>query len=119
LLLQGTEIKMNSNLEKQIDPTVSCLNNGLHDDSTNHLSSLESIYYDARHYELIYKNNYFSPDLLRSDIPFWIDMANQYGDSILELCCGSGRIFIPLAQTGKLVTGIDILDSMLSEAREK
>jgi 2-polyprenyl-3-methyl-5-hydroxy-6-metoxy-1,4-benzoquinol methylase len=102
-------MKMNNYLEKQINSSVSCLNNELDDDSINNLSSLESIYYDARHYELIYKNNYFSPDLLRSDIPFWIDMANQYGDSVLELCCGSGRISIPLAQEGKLVTGIDIL----------
>ncbi|BAZ08946.1 hypothetical protein NIES4071_07520 [Calothrix sp. NIES-4071] len=112
-------MNMNNNLEKQIAPTVSCLKNELHDDSINNLSSLKSIYYDARHYKLIYENNYFSPDSLSFDIPFWIDMANQYGDSVLELCCGSGRISIPLAQTGKLVTGIDILDSMLSEAREK
>ena len=110
---------MNSNLEKQINLTDSSLNNLLYNDNINTLSKLESIYYDGRHYELIYKNSYIDPDFLSSDTPFWIDMANQYGDSVLELCCGSGRISIPLAQGGKLVTGIDILDSMLSSAREK
>ncbi len=41
------------------------------------------------------------------DLPFWLDLAAQYGDPILELGCGSGRVLVPLAQAGYRCLGLD------------
>lgn len=53
------------------------------------------------------------------DIPFWIHQAQTYGDPILELAVGTGRVAIPLAKEGFKVTGIDMSDSMLEQAEKK
>ncbi|MDZ8051395.1 MAG: class I SAM-dependent methyltransferase [Aulosira sp. ZfuVER01] len=79
----------------------------------------EYLHYEGRHYDLIYENYCPVPNVTTLDIPFWLDMASQYGDPILELSCGTGRIAIPLANKGFQVTGIDIGDSMLELARKK
>jgi len=54
--------------------------------------------------------------LFKDDIPFWLNQARKYGDPILELGCGTGRVAIPLAKAGYMVTGIDLSDSMLAKA---
>jgi len=41
------------------------------------------------------------------DIPFWLDLARQYPAPALELGCGTGRVFIPIAQTGGKIIGLD------------
>lgn len=41
------------------------------------------------------------------DIPFWQDLAKQTPDPILELGCGSGRVLLPLAQSGHQLIGLD------------
>lgn len=38
---------------------------------------------------------------------------------ILELCCGTGRLTIPLAKDGYNITGVDFTPSMLEEAKLK
>lgn len=38
---------------------------------------------------------------------------------ILELCCGTGRLTIPLAKEGRNITGVDYTASMLTEAKAK
>ncbi|BAZ50648.1 hypothetical protein NIES4103_32650 [Nostoc sp. NIES-4103] len=77
-------------------------------------------HYDGRHYDLIYENSYLiPPELKEQEILFWIDLATQFGDPILELCCGTGRIAIRLAEKGFQVTGLDNAQSMLAEARKK
>lgn len=73
---------------------------------------IEHHYYDGRHYDQRCRD-------LTQDIPFWLSQARKYGDPVLELACGTGRVAIPLAKEGFLVTGIDISDSMLEEARRK
>lgn len=75
-------------------------------------ADVEHLYFNGRHYDQRYKK-------FVEDIPFWMRMAKQYGDSILELACGTGRISIPMAKEGYRVTGIDISDSMLAEAKRK
>ena len=45
--------------------------------------------------------------------------AEQAGPPILELGCGSGRILIPIAQTGKAVLGIERSAEMLRLLRPK
>ena len=37
----------------------------------------------------------------------------------LELCCGTGRLTIPIAREGYAITGVDFTASMLDRAREK
>lgn len=53
------------------------------------------------------------------DIPYWRWVAGSQRRRILELGCGTGRVAIPIARDGHEVTGIDISDSMLDEARNK
>jgi SAM-dependent methyltransferase len=53
------------------------------------------------------------------DIEFWVRQAQQVGGSVLELACGTGRIAIPMAETGLPVVGIDVSDVYLSRARQK
>ncbi len=49
----------------------------------------------------------------KKDVAFWIDCANEFGNPILELACGTGRITIPLFQAGHRVTALDNSVSML------
>jgi len=46
------------------------------------------------------------------DIPFYLSYAKP-NDNILEIACGTGRITIPLAKKGCMVTGIDLSRPML------
>jgi SAM-dependent methyltransferase len=41
------------------------------------------------------------------DLPFWLELASQAGDPILELGCGTGRVLVPLAQAGHHCLGLD------------
>jgi SAM-dependent methyltransferase len=54
-----------------------------------------------------------------ADLAYWISLAKQYGDPVLELACGTGRVSIPLAQAGYQVTGVDRAEGMLRVARKK
>ena len=42
----------------------------------------------------------------------------DYG-KILELCCGTGRLTIPIAKDGYNIKGVDYTLSMLERAKEK
>jgi len=53
------------------------------------------------------------------DVAFYRDAARDFGDPILELGCGTGRITMALAQMGKRVTGLDISEKMLERAALK
>ena len=53
------------------------------------------------------------------DIPFYLELSEKALGSVLELCCGSGRITLPLAKKGVDITGLDYTDSMLKKASEK
>jgi SAM-dependent methyltransferase len=56
----------------------------------------------------------------RDDIPFWVEMAQEYaghtGGSVLELAVGTGRLAVPLARAGFTVWGIDGSAPMLERA---
>ena len=73
---------------------------------------LSPIYGDGRHYDLM-----FAPSQER--LQFWVDLAHEYGGPVLELTCGTGLKTIPIAQAGFQVTGIDLSQTMLAEARRK
>jgi len=58
-------------------------------------------------------------DLLKDDIDFFIQYADELKGNILELGCGTGRVTIPLAQAGHEVCGLDVSQPMLDILAEK
>jgi ubiquinone/menaquinone biosynthesis C-methylase UbiE len=52
-------------------------------------------------------------------VEFYRKLAQQCGDPVLELACGTGRIAIPLAESGAIVVGLDQSRDMLRLARQK
>jgi ubiquinone/menaquinone biosynthesis C-methylase UbiE len=70
------------------------------------------LYSDGRHYDL--QNINFV-----EDIPFYFRQIQKYGQPVLEVACGTGRITIPLAEKGIEITGLDASESMLAQARQK
>lgn len=57
--------------------------------------------------------------LRMQDVAFYRDAAREFGDPVLELGCGTGRIAMALAQVGKRVTGLDLSERMLEHAARK
>ena len=53
------------------------------------------------------------------DVSFYRDAAREFGDPVLELGCGTGRITMALAEAGKRVTGLDLSERMLERAVKK
>lgn len=70
-----------------------------------------SIYLDPRHYDAMYN--------MTEDIPFYLDCIRDYGEPVLELACGTGRVTIPLAERKVDITGLDISQEMLGLAKRK
>ena len=55
-----------------------------------------------------------------ADLKFYSQwLPKQKDASILELCCGTGRLTIPIAQKGYDICGVDHTPSMLEQARKK
>ncbi|RHC81546.1 class I SAM-dependent methyltransferase [Parabacteroides merdae] len=71
--------------------------------------------------KLIYDGNiYDGLNTHNDDIPFYSNwLKKKKNGKILELCCGTGRLTIPLAQEGYNITGIDNSTSMLKKAMAK
>jgi ubiquinone/menaquinone biosynthesis C-methylase UbiE len=53
------------------------------------------------------------------DVPFWQRMASQYGSPVLEVCCGSGRITLPVAKAGHQVVALDYSSALLDAMKSK
>ncbi len=53
------------------------------------------------------------------DVAFYRDAARDFGDPVLELGCGTGRITMALAEAGKRITGLDNSERMLERAVKK
>ena len=53
------------------------------------------------------------------DVAFYRDAAQEFGDPVLELGCGTGRITLALAEEGHRVTGLDISKRMLERCTQK
>ncbi len=54
-----------------------------------------------------------------NDVAFYLDEAKRLDGPVLELACGTGRLTIPIAQSGVDVIGLDQSPSMLAHARKK
>jgi len=71
------------------------------------------LYRDGRNYDLMV-------DALElTDLPFYLDEAKRARGPVLELACGTGRLTIPIAQSGVEIAGLDQSSSMLAHARSK
>jgi SAM-dependent methyltransferase len=70
------------------------------------------IFSDGRHYDL-------QTQRFVEDIPFYLRQIRKYGEPVLELACGTGRITIPIAEQGIRITGLDVSEPMLSQAKRK
>ena len=55
----------------------------------------------------------------RRDVAFYRDAVREFGDPVLELGCGTGRIALALAEAGHRVTGLDISGRMLERCTQK
>jgi SAM-dependent methyltransferase len=57
---------------------------------------------------------------MTEDVAFYVDLAREAEDPIVELAVGNGRVAIPVArETGRSVIGIDLSPAMLAQARER
>jgi SAM-dependent methyltransferase len=72
---------------------------------------LTDLYRDGKHYDALNNFDY--------DIPFYFDLIKLFGEPILDLGCGTGRITIPIAKNGHKIIGIDSSKKMLDEAMQK
>jgi SAM-dependent methyltransferase len=52
------------------------------------------------------------------DLPTWLKLADRWGDPVLELGCGPGRVLFQLAAAGHQIAGLDNDPHMLALARE-
>ena len=70
---------------------------------------------------MIYDANiYDGLNTFLSDLPFyekWLPTNKDAG--ILELCCGTGRLTLPIAKNGYNICGVDNSTSMLEQAKLK
>lgn len=53
------------------------------------------------------------------DLPFYLKWAGQADGPCLELCCGTGRLTLPIHEAGIDITGLDASESMLKKAKAK
>ena len=71
--------------------------------------------------DLIYDANVYdgmNTDL--SDLKFYKKWLPKNKEArILELCCGTGRLTLPIAKDGYNISGVDITSSMLEQAKVK
>lgn len=71
--------------------------------------------------DLIYDANiYDGLNTFLSDLQFYKKWMPKNKDAkILELCCGTGRLTLPIAMDGYNICGVDFTSSMLEQAKAK
>jgi len=71
--------------------------------------------------QLIYQGDiYDGLNTDMADLPFYSRwLSKRENGNILELCCGTGRLTLPLAKEGFTITGVDISETMLHQAKQK
>lgn len=53
------------------------------------------------------------------DVLFYVNAVKKYGDPVLELGCGTGRITMAIAEAGYRIQGLDLSERMLERAVAK
>jgi SAM-dependent methyltransferase len=56
---------------------------------------------------------------LEGDVQFYVEEAQKAGSPVLEIGCGTGRILLPIAQSGISIVGLDRAPAMLAILRHK
>ena len=71
--------------------------------------------------DLIYDGNiYDGLNTFLSDLQFYKKWLPKNKDAkVLELCCGTGRLTLPIAKDGYNICGVDYTSSMLEQAKVK
>ncbi|MBR6622947.1 MAG: class I SAM-dependent methyltransferase [Ruminococcus sp.] len=70
-------------------------------------------------YDKPFSDIYNSYEADFEEVALYLNEAVECGQDILELCCGNGRITLPLARNNFNVTGVDCSDDMLTLLKEK
>ena len=55
----------------------------------------------------------------RKDAHFYVSAAKEFGEPVLELGCGSGRVTLAVGQAGFRITELDLSQTMLAQAQGK
>ena len=92
---------MNAGLEKTLHPSIKYYDG---DYPSKEFSLFPENFDDIVHYQG-----------LAHDVEKYLELANYYGKNILELCCGTGRVALPLAAAGNQVTAIDFSPELLRQ----
>lgn len=66
-----------------------------------------------------YADLYDQEETQLEDVDFMLSVIGTVPQRILEVCCGTGRILIPLAEAGYEVVGFDMDEHMLSRLAQK
>ncbi|MGB3713727.1 MAG: class I SAM-dependent methyltransferase [Candidatus Promineifilaceae bacterium] len=53
------------------------------------------------------------------ELPYYLKQIQRFGQPVLDLACGTGRLLLPLLQAGIDIDGCDISPDMLRLCREK
>jgi SAM-dependent methyltransferase len=53
------------------------------------------------------------------EIPYLLHKIEQYGQPVLDLACGTGRVLVPLLHEGIDIDGCDLSEDMLKFCRQK
>jgi SAM-dependent methyltransferase len=56
---------------------------------------------------------------LRFDVSRYVEIASETGGPVLEPCCGTGRVALPLAEAGLEVVGVDLSRELIRQFRSK
>lgn len=70
----------------------------------------------VRAYDAFYRE---APPQIAGDVAFYQELARRTGGPVLELARGTGRIAVPLAESGLDVTGVDVSNGMVAILRQK
>ena len=77
-----------------------------------HATTDDPLFFEGMHYDLKWRR-------YTADLPFWARQVKKFGQPVLELACGTGRVSIQLAMLRYRVTGIDPSESLLRDAIRK
>jgi SAM-dependent methyltransferase len=69
-------------------------------------------YEDAAYYDLAYKRR-------RDDVRFYVELAKRARGPVLELGAGTGRVALPIAESGRTIVAVEPVRAMRDRARQK
>ena len=75
------------------------------------VAGTEDFYLDADYYDYEFKSR-------KSDVDWYVEHYVNASGGVLELGVGSGRIAIPAVRKGARVTGIDLSETMIEQAKK-